>query len=134
MERTYFHYQDLEEFRDGMWKIVGGLKKAKNALAAAELMRNAKDFEAAMMRALEEWPNSCQHNLSAEDTNRLAWLGHAGCLLAAGSPEENTRCGWHLLKTKEQDIANSVAQKVLDLWIDANSETPPLLKIMEAKC
>ena len=42
--------------------------------------------------------------------------------------------GWHLLKTKEQDIANSVAQKVLDLWIDANSETPPLLKIMEAKC
>jgi hypothetical protein len=93
-------------------------------------MRDSDAFEAAMMRALEEWPNSCAHNLSAEDTNRLAWLGHAGCLLAAGSPEENTRCGWHTLTLTEQDAANAAAQKVLDMWVAANSEAPPLLKIM----
>jgi hypothetical protein len=113
-----------------MWQIVGGEKKKANSEAAANLMRNSIEFEAAMLRAIEEWPNSCQHNLSAEDTNRLAWLGHAGCLLATGSPEENTRCGWHLLTTKEQDLANAAAQNVLDKWVEANSELPPLLKIM----
>jgi glutaminase len=130
IERKYFHYSELEEWRDGMWRIVGGEKKRNNMNAAADLMRDSDAFEAAMMRALEEWPNSCAHNLSAEDTNRLAWLGHAGCLLAAGSPEENTRCGWHTLTLAEQDAANAAAQKVLDMWVAANSEAPALLKIM----
>lgn len=130
IDRVYFHYQDLEEWRDGMWRIVGGKKRQSNGEAAAKLMQDSPAFEAAMMRALEEWPNSCRHNLSAEDTNRLAWLGHAGCLLAAGSPEENTRYGWHMLTTKEQDEANATAQKVLDAWIEANTDSPPLLKMM----
>jgi hypothetical protein len=131
MERVYFHYSDLEEWRDGMWKIVGGKKRAHNAGMAADLMRDDGAFEAAMMRALEEWPNSCSHNLTAEDTNRLAWLGHAGCLLATGSPEENTRFGWHMLNASEQDAANATAQRVLDAWIVANTEVPPMLRIME---
>lgn len=130
MQRQYFSHTDLEECRDGMWRIVGGKAKAANSQAAADLMRDPPAFIAAMMRAFEEWPNSCLHNLTAEDTNRLAWLGHAGCFLATGSPEENTRCGWHTLTSLEQDAANAAAQCALDAWIEANSEEPPLLKIM----
>lgn len=130
MQRQYFPHTDLEECRDGMWRIVGGKAKLCNSLAAADLMRNAEAFTSAMMRAFEEWPNSCLHNLTAEDTNRLAWLGHAGCFLATGSPEENTRCGWHTLTPKEQDAANAAVQAVLDAWIEANLEEPPLLRIM----
>ena len=132
MERVYFPHTDLEECRDGMWKIIGGKAKAVFLQAAANLMRDDAAFEGAMMRAFEEWPNSCLHNLTAEDTNRLAWLGHAGCFLATGSPEENTRCGWHTLTGAEQDAANATAQRVLDAWIEANAEEPPLLKIMGA--
>jgi len=130
MERVYFHHADLEECRDGMWKSVGGIRKQQNMQKAADLMRDVAAFEGAMIRAFEEWPNSCQHNLTAEDTNRLAWLGHAGCFLACGSPEENTRSGWHTLSLPEQDAANAAAQRALDMWIEANSELPPLLKIM----
>lgn len=131
MQRQYFHYSELEEWRDGMWRIVGGNARKKNAEAAADLMRNSDVFKAAMFRALEEWPNSCAHNLTAEDSNRLAWLGHAGCCLAVNSPEENTRCGWHLLTTKEQDAANAAAQDVLDAWIAANEQELPLIKLMK---
>lgn len=134
IDRVYHHYQDLEEWRDGMWRIVGGAKRTANAENAANLMRSDKDFEAAMMRALEEWPNSCAHNLSAEDTNRLAWLGHAGCLLAVGSPEENTRFGWHMLNTKEQNSANATAQRVLDAWIDGNKPSLPLFDTASKPC
>jgi len=132
MQRVYFPHTELEECRDGMWKVIGGQAKQANAMAAADLMRDSPAFESAMLRAFEEWPNSCQHNLTAEDTNRLAWLGHAGCFLATGSPEENTRCGWHMLSGPEQDEANAAAQRALDAWIEANSEEPPLLKIMGA--
>ena len=87
-----------------------------NALAAASLMRDPSAFKSAMMRALELWPNSCLHNLSADSVNKIAWLGHAGCCLGAGSPEENTRIGWHMLTQHEQDEANRVAAEVLTAW------------------
>lgn len=122
IERQFFHYSDLEEYRDGMWALVGGEQRAANAIAAAELMRDSEAFYTAITRAFDEWPNSCAHNLSAENSNRLAWLGHAGCLLGIGSPEENTRKGWHLLMRNEQDEANRVAQVALDEWCEANAD------------
>lgn len=116
-DRVYFHYEDLEEYKCGMWRIVRGDARMANARRAADLMRDSVAFKAAMRKALTQWPNSCLHNLTAEDTNRLAWLGHAGNCIAAASPEENTRIGWHMLNQLEQDAANQAAQEVLDEWI-----------------
>jgi hypothetical protein len=130
MQRVYFPHTELEECRDGMWKVVGGSTKQRNLEASANLMRDTAAFEAAMCDVFDAWPNSCQHNLTAEDTNRLAWLGHAGCFLAVGSPEENTRCGWHTLTPEEQNAANAAAQRALDAWLDANADYPLLLKMM----
>lgn len=117
LDRQYFHYEDLEEWRAGMWRIVRGTKRHDLSVAAADLMRCPDEFKAAMQSATREWPKSCLHNLSAESMNRLAWLGHAGCLIATGSPEECTRNGWHMLNKDEQDEANRVAQEVLDEWL-----------------
>lgn len=122
MERVYFHYEDLEEFQFGMWRIVRGEQRMTNARAAADLMRNSPAFLSAMRKALKNWPNSCAHNLSAEGVNKIAWLGHAGNCIGVGSPEENTRIGWHMLNPKEQDEANRVAQLVLDEWMSINRE------------
>jgi hypothetical protein len=119
IDRVYHHYERLEEFQCGMWRIVRGEQRMANAKSAAGLMRDSVRFASAMRRALAEWPVSCEHNLTAEDTNRLAWLGHAGNLLGVGSPEENTRIGWHMLTQDEQDEANRTAQVVLDEWLAA---------------
>ncbi len=82
-------------------------------------MRDSEQFEYHMRRAFDEWPNSCSHNLTSENSNRLAWLGHAGCLLGANSPEENTRFGWHTLDHAEQNEANRVADRVLASWLES---------------
>jgi hypothetical protein len=115
-ERIYHHYEQLEEYKRGMWRIVRGEERRKYAEKAADLMRNPQAFKEAMRQAVAEWPISCEHNLSAVDTNRLAWLGHAGCCLAVGSSEENTRIGWHMLNPLEQSEANRVAQEVVAEW------------------
>ena len=101
-------------------------------------MSKPDKFKAAMRRAAHEWPRSCEHNLSAENVNRIAWLGHAGCCVGAGSPEEATRAGWHTLTPDQQNEANRVAGDVLDEWLSANADRlnatapAPLLEWIEA--
>lgn len=118
MNRIYHPYHELEEFKMGMWKIVRGDDRSKNSQRAADLMRDTDRFIFWMTKVANEWTKSCEHNLTCEESNRLAWLGHAGCLLGANSPEENTRIGWHTLTTEEQDAANEAAQTVLNGWIE----------------
>ena len=122
-DRIYHHYEDLEEYHAGMWRIVRGVKRKEYANAAADLMRQPGEFKTAMMTALTDWPKSCEANLTAESVNRLAWLGHSGCCLAVNSPEDCTRMGWHQLNRDEQDEANRVAQEVLDAWIAQHKQT-----------
>ncbi len=116
IERRYFHYEELEEYHAGMWRPERGEKRKSHIMNAADLMRDSDAFKEAMRRALVEWPKSCEHNLTIEGANKLAWLGHAGCCIAVGSPEEATRAAWHTLDEAEQDEANRVAQEVLDEW------------------
>lgn len=122
MSRVYHHYESLEEYRDGMWRIAKGAERAEFIASAANLMRDGQRFGGAMMCALEEWPLSCEHNLTAENINRVAWLGHAGCCVAVRSPEECTRLGWHTLNQSEQDEANRIAGEVLAAWDDAQRQ------------
>ena len=88
--------------------------------AAAVLMANPDAFCAAMRRALSEWPRSVSVALTTPGLNKRAWLGHAGCYLATGSPEETTRLGWHQLDDPEQYVANAAADRVISEWRQAN--------------
>jgi hypothetical protein len=115
--RVFHHYEKLEEYHAGMWKIVRGAERKNHIANAADLMMQPCEFKAAMISALDAWPNSCEANLTAESVNRIAWLGHAGCCIATGSPEECTRVAWHTLNAREQRIANKVADEALTLFL-----------------
>lgn len=114
--RVYYHYEELEEFHAGMWRIIRGERRKDFIRLAADLMRAPLAFKDAMLRAVREWPKSCEFNFTSDSVNRIAWLGHAGCCLGVGSPEEATRCGWHTLNQAEQDAANAVAAEALSTW------------------
>lgn len=117
LKRRYFHCTLLEEWP--MWSKVHGEEGVIHAEHAAQLMREPDVFADAMRSALKEWPNSCEHNLSARSKNRRAWLGHAGCYLAANSPEMCTRQGWWMLDNDEQNLANHAADIVIEEWENA---------------
>ena len=118
--RRVFHpFHKCEEYLPdgGMWRITSGVKESRDYAAKAErLMADPDAFEAAMTRALTEWPRSCEMALTGEQNNQRAWLGHAGCYLATGSPEECTRLGWHALDDAEQRAANAAADRVILKW------------------
>jgi hypothetical protein len=99
-----------------MWRNVSGDKAQSYINAAGDLMRSPEEFKLAMLKAIEEWPISCEVNLTAQGMNRQAWLGHAACCIAVNSPENCTRLGWHTLSQPEQDEANRVADEAIALW------------------
>jgi len=131
-ERVYYHFNDLEEYHDGLWKIVRGPEREINVRNASELMKDTGSFREAMFSALTKWPKSCEYNLTADGVNKLAWLGHAGCCIAVGSPEENTRCAWHTLNLSEQNDADRAAESVLWEWerCRLESDVLPLFEAM----
>ena len=107
--RIYHHYERLEEYAAGMWRMVTGDERKQYADAAAVLMKDPERFKASMLRAVDEWRYSGEHNLTSMASNRIAWLGHAGCCIAVQAPEDVTRQAWWTLTKRQQDEANRVA-------------------------
>jgi hypothetical protein len=132
MARTYHPYTACEEFEAGMWRNVTGSARDHFVIATADLMRDFDGFRDAMLRAVTEWPISCIHNLSAANVNRQAWLGHAGCCIATGSPEDCTRLGWHTLTQAEQDEANRAADHAIAAWETGQTVNVNQLSLLDA--
>lgn len=127
--RVHYPWHALEEYHPngGMWSTPPHLDRARHIRASADLMCNPAAFADAMRLALKRWPNSVAQALTTPGLNRRAWLGHAGCYLATGSPEETTRLGWHDLDADEQRWANAAADDVIAEWERANAPQPDQL-------
>ncbi len=69
-----------------------------------------------MGRVVDEWKNSCEHNLTNKTQNRKAWIGHAACALAFNCPEDIVREAWGYLTEKQQIAANCKAVNAIEYW------------------
>lgn len=96
----------------------------------ASFLRDIPMFEAAMQSILEKWPRSCEHYLSNESMNRIAWLGQASMCYAYGIPAV-FRGGFNRLTDEEQERANQSALKYLNRWLVKHGENA--LTMEEAK-
>lgn len=119
--RKQYPWHELEENHPhgGMWQIPKASRRQAYIYKSAELMVDTDAFIKAMRRALKEWPKSVEQALTTPGLNHRAWLGHAGCFLGTGSPEETTRLGWHELDEPEQYAANAAADQVISEWRQA---------------
>ena len=115
-KRVFHHYLKCEEYNSNMWKTVPPPMREGMVIASRELMLDCHAFEASMRRAVDEWPNSCEAALTATVMNHQAWMGHAGCALNHGAPEDLTRMAWRTLSQQEQDAANAAADRAIEYW------------------
>ena len=128
--RTHYPWHALEEFLPdgGMWRTPHTWERAGYIEATQQLMADPGKFHTAMSDAVNQWPRSTSAALTTPGLNYRAWMGHAGCFLATGSPEETTRLGWHELDEGEQYIANAVAGDVIRSW--RTDHEPPTLTLI----
>lgn len=73
-------------------------------------------FGIALNRVLSEWANSCEHYLTNESMNRIAWLGQASACIDIGIPSKY-RSGYFLLTDEQQKQADLLALEYLNRWL-----------------
>ena len=107
-----------------------GMDKEMAELTYMAFLHSEAEFDSGICRVITEWPNSCEHYLTNERMNRLAWLGQAACCIVHGIPQ--LFCGgFNLLNEDEQLKANKVALKWLNAWLKANGR--PELTLAQAQ-
>lgn len=116
VNRIYHHYSKLEENGAGMWKSFYGEEREEFIKKAFVFTGDAELYGSFMLKVIETWPFSCEHNLTCTEMNRQAWIGHAACCLAIGCPEDITRIAWHMLTKDQQDRANLKADEAIKKW------------------
>lgn len=84
-----------------------------------EILENLDVFEKALNEVITEWKHSCEHYLSNENMNRIAWLGQASVCKLKGIPAK-FRGGYNLLTDEQKEKADLLALKYLNKWLVAN--------------
>jgi hypothetical protein len=131
MKRIYHTWDQWECYPAGFYeeRPPRGLTKEAAEQEYAAFLRDTPRFAAALSRVLNEWPRSCEHYLSNENMNRIAWLGQASACLAEGLPSV-FRGGFNRLTDAEQATANDTALTALNEWLHRHGE--PTLTIETA--
>lgn len=70
--QVHYAYWDLEEHSAGMWRQVPVSDRDRYTHEAANLMRDPERFKYAMLRAVEEWPKSCEASMTTPSLNQRA--------------------------------------------------------------
>lgn len=118
IKRVYHHYEKCEEYKTSMWKQIPIQNRLVKIIQSRDLMLDIHAFRNAMFKAVDEWPFSCEHNLTASVINHQAWLGHAGCAIHHDAPEDLTREAWSMLNEEQQKLANIAADEAMQYWLD----------------
>ena len=96
------------------------MSKAQCEEFYAEFLGDLERFETALSKVISEWKNSCEHYLTNASLNRIAWLGQASVCYESGIP--SVYCGgYNLLTEKQQQAADEMALKYLNLWLEKNN-------------
>jgi hypothetical protein len=119
-ERIYYTWDKWEcypagFYENGKWGLTDDQCKEMYRVFLADLWR----FGRALERVTTEWKNSCQHYLTNESMNRIAWLGQASACIDMGLPSKY-RSGYFLLTDEEQKAADNLALEYLNKWLGAN--------------
>lgn len=109
----WYPFHELEEAKTNMWGNVSN--RASWIQKAIEFTSNAELYGEWMMKVIECWPKSCEHNLSKSGDKR-PWIGHAAVALAIDCPEDIVRQAWAYLSSDQQNAANKKAEQAINKW------------------
>lgn len=81
------------------------------------LLSDISEFKAIMRLVIRLWVNSCEHNLTNERMNRIAWMGQAALCYKHRIPAR-FRGGYHLLNDEQKQMADNAAIEIINEWME----------------
>jgi len=104
MKQIFHHYLLWEDYKCGFYDNCSGSEKDEKIKKAIEMFNDEKLTDEYMGRVISEWKYSCEHNLTNESLNQIAYIGQAACCIYAKVPSTVTMEAWNLLSKKVQNI------------------------------
>lgn len=133
MKRVYHTWEKWECYPAGFYEPRHATKTDEDCRNEyAEFLRDDEAFRGALAGVLRDWPNSCEHYLSNENMNRIAWLGQASMCYARGVPSQ-FRGGFNRLTDAEQRRANATALEYLNIWLIGRGEDPLTIETAQSR-
>lgn len=115
--RIYHTYEKWECFKAGFYdERPKNMTMEEGEEAYREFLSDVSAFDLALDNVTREWKFSCEHYLTNDRMNRIAWLGQASVAYAMSIPS-CCRGGYHLLTEKQKESADKLALKYLNRWL-----------------
>lgn len=120
--RILHTWEHWECYKAGFYaeRPPNGLAQADGEILYREFLSDQVAFDSALQHVTREWKNSCEHYLTNDRMNRIAWLGQASAAHAIGMPS-CCRGGYHLLSDQEKADADTLALMYLNQWLEQNN-------------
>ena len=107
MNRIYHTWDKWECYPAGFFEVNApkGLTNEQCEVKYKTLLTDIKEFKKIMRLIIKEWNCSCEHNLTNERMNRIAWMGQASLCYKYGIPAR-FRGGYNLLSNEDKLLAD----------------------------
>ena len=122
--RIFHEWQDWECFPAGFYadNPPAGMTVEQCEISYRDFLADIPRFEKALNGVLNDWKNSCEHYLTNDKMNRIAWLGQASMCWDTGI--SSRFCGgFNLLNESQQEDANRKAWEYLNIWLEKNGRS-----------
>lgn len=126
MDRIYHTWDKWECYPAGFYEPKPPFKHMtieQCRQSYADFLKNSDLFAENAQRVITEWKFSCEHYLTNERMNRIAWMGQAAmCIKTRVS---KFFCGgYFLLNEQEQKEADEIALCAINNWMALNGYEP----------
>lgn len=134
VNRIYHTWDKWECYPAGFFEVrpPKGLTEEDCVSIYSELLKDISEFKRIMLLVISEWVNSCEHNLTNERMNRIAWMGQAALCYKYRIPAKY-RGGYHLLSDEEKLMADEAALECINLWMESKGYEKQTLETIESK-
>jgi len=118
--RIFHTYDKWECHKYGFYNSKKqGLTNEECKSEYVRILSNVDLFASILEKVINEWKHSCEHYLTNNSMNRIAWLGQAAVCYHSGVPSAYSSA-WFDLTEEQQKEANEVAFIYLNKWLMEN--------------
>jgi ParB-like chromosome segregation protein Spo0J len=123
--RIYHTWDKWECYRAGFYeeRPPDGMAQEQGEEMYRAFLSDTTAFEVALAGVISEWKFSCEHYLTNERMNRIAWLGQASMAYAHRIPS-CCRGGYNRLTDSQKETADLLALRYLNKWLESRGSEP----------
>jgi ParB-like chromosome segregation protein Spo0J len=124
-DRILHTWEKWECYKAGFYaeRPPGDVTQQQGEELYRQFLADSSTFDDALKHITSHWQHSCEHYLTNDRMNRIAWLGQAAAAYAIGMPS-CCRGGYHLLTAEQQEDADALALLYLNQWLEDNGRQP----------